>query len=244
MIEKQVDVKTPDGVADCDFFYPDDKGAWPAIIMYTDIGGRRAVFREMAKKLAAEGYAVLVPNPFYRVGRAPVYENFRFGEEKTTARMNELRPSVTPSGVAKDGAAYVDFLLKQKSVTGKIGTVGYCMGGSMAMRTAAAAPASVAACASFHGSQLVTDSPESPHTLAPKIKARMYFGFAIEDRTMPPEAVEKLKAALDGAGANYEGEVYAGARHGWCVKDHTVHHEHQAEHAWHHMLELFQEALH
>jgi dienelactone hydrolase len=121
MIEKQVDVKTPDGVADCDFFYPDDKGAWPAIIMYTDIGGRRAVFREMAKKLAAEGYAVLVPNPFYRVGRAPLYENFTFGEEKTTARMNELRPSVTPSGVAKDGAAYVDFLLKQKSVTGKHG---------------------------------------------------------------------------------------------------------------------------
>ena len=244
MIEKQVDVKTPDGVADCDFIYPDEKGAWPAIIMYTDIGGRRDTFREMAKHLASEGYAVLVPNPFYRVGRAPVYENFKFGEEKTTARMGELRPSVTPAGSAKDGAAFVDFLQHQKQVKGKIGTVGYCMGGGLAMRTAAAAPDAVAACASFHGSQLASDAPDAPHTLGPKIKARMYFGFAIEDRTMPPEAVEKLKSALTAAGANFDGEVYAGARHGWCVKDHTVYHQHQAEHAWHHMLELFKETLH
>jgi len=113
----------------------------------------------------------------------------------------------------------------------------------MAMRTAAAEPDKVAAAVSFHGSQLASAEPDSPHTLAPKIKARMYFGFAIEDRTMPPEAVEKLKSALDAAGVNYEAETYAGARHGWCVKDHSVYHEAQAEHAWHHLVELFKDTL-
>lgn len=240
MIAKQVDIKTPDGVADCDFFYPDENGSYPAIIMYTDIGGRRAVFTEMGKRLAAEGFAVLVPNPFYRAGRAPVYENFKFGEEKTTARMNELRAFVTPAGAARDANAFVAFLSAGKHVKGKIGTVGYCMGGGLAMRTAAAEPDKIGTVVSFHGSNLASDAPDSPHTLAPKIKARLYFGFAIEDRTMPPEAVEKLRAALDAAGVDYEGETFAGARHGWCVKDHTVYHEHQAEHAWHHMLQVLQ----
>ncbi|HXJ01000.1 MAG TPA: dienelactone hydrolase family protein [Micropepsaceae bacterium] len=243
MIEKQVDIKTPDGVADCDFVYPDENGQWPAVIMYTDIGGRREVFREMAKRLAGEGFAVLVPNPFYRLSRAPVYQDFKFGTEATTARMGEVRKYVTPAGVESDAHAYVAFLGNQKPVKGKIGTVGYCMGGGMAMRTAAAEPGKVAAAASFHGSNLASAEPDSPHTLGPRIKAQMYFGFAIEDRTMPPEAVEKLKSALDAAGVNYEGETYAGARHGWCVKDHTVYHEHQAEHAWHHLVEFFKSTL-
>jgi carboxymethylenebutenolidase len=245
MIEKQVDVKTPGGVADCELFYPDEQGSWPGIIVYTDIGGLRPVFRDMAKRLAAEGYAVLVPNPFYRVSRVPVYHDpFKFGEEKTAARMAELRPSVTAAGAMQDAPAFVDFLLSQKQVKGKIGTVGYCMGGGLAMRTAAAAPDTVAACATFHGSQLASADPNSPHTLAPKIKAEMYLGFSIEDRTMPPEAVEKLKAALDAAGVKYDSEVYAGARHGWCVKDHTVYNEPQAERAWSHMVGLFRKALH
>jgi carboxymethylenebutenolidase len=243
MIEKEVDIKTADGVADCDLFYPAENGKWPAIIMYTDIGGRREVFRDMGKRLAAEGFVVLVPNPFYRLSRAPVYENFKFGSESTTARMGEVRKYVTPAGAESDAHAIVGYLLDLKQVNGKIGTVGYCMGGGLAMRTAAAEPGKVQAAASFHGSQLASDAPDSPHTLAPRIKAQMYFGFAIEDRTMPPEAVEKLKSALDSAGVNYEGEVFAGARHGWCVKDHTVYHEHQAEHAWHHMGELFHNAL-
>ena len=245
MIEKQVDVKAPDGVADCELFYPSEQGARPGVIVYTDIGGIRPVFRDMAKRLAAEGFTVLMPNPFYRVSRTPVYhEPFKFGEEKTSARMAEVRPSVTAAGATRDAPAFVDFLLGLKQVEGKIGTVGYCMGGGLAIRTAAAVPNAVAACASFHGSQLVSAEPDSPHTLAPKIKAQMYLGFAIEDRTMPPEAVEKLKAALDAAGVRYGSEVYAGARHGWCVKDHTVYNEPQAERAWSHLLKLFKEALH
>jgi carboxymethylenebutenolidase len=244
MIEKQVDVKTPDGVADCELFYPSEQGAWPGIIYYTDIGGIRPVFRDMAKRLAGDGFTVLMPNPFYRVSRVPVYHDpFKFGEEKTAARMAEVRPAVTAAGAARDAPAFVDFLLAQKQVKGKIGTVGYCMGGGLAIRTAAAVPNTVAACASFHGSQLASAEPDSPHTLAPKIKAQVYLGFAIEDRTMPPEAVEKLKGALDAARVRYGSEVYAGARHGWCVKDHTVYNEPQAERAWSHMLALFREGL-
>jgi carboxymethylenebutenolidase len=243
MVEMQVNVKTADGIADCDLVYPDENGKWPAVILYSDIGGRRPVFRDMAKRLAAEGFVVLVPNPFYRVGPTPVYEDFKFGDEKTTVRMGEVRKFVTAAGSESDAHAFVAFLQSQKQVKGKLGAVGYCMGGGMAMRTAAAEPAKVAAAASFHGSQLASDAPDSPHLLAPKIKAQLYFGFAIEDRSMPPEAVEKLKAALDAAGVNYEAEVYAGARHGWCVKDHTVYHEHQAEHAWHHLVEFFKATL-
>ena len=243
MIEKQVDVKTPDGVEDCDLFYPGENGSWPAVIMYTDIGGRRDTFADMGKRLAAEGFVVLVPNPFYRLSRAPVYQDFKFGTDATTARIGEVRKYVSPAGIESDAHALVAYLLSLKQVNGKIGTVGYCMGGGMAMRTAAAEPGKVLAAASFHGSQLASDAPDSPHTLAAKIKAQMYFGFAIEDRTMPPEAVEKLKSALDAAGVNYEGELYAGARHGWCVKDHTVYHEHQAEHAWHHLGEFLKETL-
>ena len=244
MIEKQVEVKTPDGVADCELFYPSESGAWPGVIMYPDIGGLRPVFREMARRLASEGFVVLVPNPFYRVSRVPVYRDpFKFGDEQMTARMGEVRPSVTASGTERDAHAFVDFLGRQKQLKGKIGAVGYCMGGVMAVRTAAAEPDKIAAAASFHAGQLASAEPDSPHTLAPQIKARLYFGFAIEDRTMPPEAVEKLKSALNAAGVRYEGETYAGGRHGWCVKDHSVYHEAQAEHAWHHLVSLFKETL-
>src|SRR5215813_13190586 len=124
MIEKNVDVKTPDGVADCELFYPSESGTWPGVIMYTDIGGLRPVFRDMAKRLAEEGFVVLVPNPFYRVSRTPVYRDFKFGEENTTKRMAEVRPSITAAGAMRDGPVFVDFLLNQKQVKGKIGTVG------------------------------------------------------------------------------------------------------------------------
>lgn len=244
MIEKQVDVRTPDGVCDCELYYPSEQGSWPGIIMYSDIGGLRPVSRDMGKRLAAEGFVVLVPNPFYRVSRVPVYHDpFKFGEEKTAARMAEIRPSVTAAGAARDAPAFVDFLLGLKQVNGKIGTAGYCMGGGLAMRTAAAVPGKVGVAVSFHGSQLASNEPDSPHTLAPKIKAEMYFGFAIEDRSMPPEAVEKLKGALDAAGVRYDSELYAGAKHGWCVKDHTVYNEPQAERAWAKMVSVFREAL-
>jgi carboxymethylenebutenolidase len=245
MAEKNADIKTADGVADCELFTPEKGvGPWPAVIMYPDIGGLRPVFRDMARRLASDGFAVLVPNSFYRLSRVPVYRDFKFGDDKTTERMGEVRKVVTASGVERDAHAFVNFLSSQPEVKkGKIGTVGYCMGGGMAMRAAAAEPDKVAAAVSFHGSNLASTESDSPHMLAPKIKARMYFGFAIEDRTMPPEAVDRLKSALDAAGVKYQGETYAGARHGWCVKDHHVYHEQQAEHAWHHLVEFLKETL-
>jgi carboxymethylenebutenolidase len=243
MAEKNVDIKTADGVADCELFTPDGAGPWPGVIMYPDIGGLRPVFRDMARRLASDGFVVLVPNPFYRLSRVPVYSDFKFGDDKTTERMGEVRKFISPEGTADDAHAFVNFLTSRPEVKGKIGAVGYCMGGGMAMRAAAAEPDKIAGAASFHGSQLASDDPKSPHTLAPKIKARMYFGFAIEDRTMPPEAVDKLKSALDTAGVGYDAELYAGARHGWCVKDHHVYHEQQAEHAWHHLVHFFKQTL-
>jgi len=244
MIEKQIDIKTSDGVADAELFYPDEKGTWPGIIMYPDIGG-------IAAGLPRHGAAPCLRR-VRRSGPQPVLSGFaragvsrsvpiRRGEDHRAD--GEVRKFVTPAGTERDAKAFVGFLSGLKQIVGKIGTVGYCMGGGMAMRTAAAEPDKVAAAASFHGSQLASAEPDSPHTLAPRIKAQMYFGFAIEDRTMPPEAVEKLKSALDAAGVKYEGELYAGARHGWCVKDHNVYHEHQAEHAWHHLIGFFNETL-
>ena len=176
MIEKKVDIKTADGVCDCEYFHPGEGHTVPAVIMYTDIGGLRPAAHDMGKRLAAEGFAVLVPNPFYRVSRTPVYHHpFAFGEEKSMARVAELRPSVTPDGIARDAVAFADFLSGQKDVKGKIGATGFCMGGTMAVRTAAAVPDKVGSttATSFHGSALgQADAPDSPHKLAPKIKAR------------------------------------------------------------------------
>ena len=203
MIEKQVDVKTPDGVADCELFYPSEQGAWPGVIMYTDIGGIRPVFRDMGKRLAGEGFVVLVPNPFYRVSRVPVYHDpFKFGEEKTAARMAEVRPSVTAAGAARDAPAFVDFLLGAEAGEGQDRHGRLLHGRRPCDADRRCRAGQGRGRASFHGSQLASNEPDFPHTLAPKIKAEMYFGFAIEDRTMPPEAVEKLKEALDAAGSN------------------------------------------
>src|SRR5258708_1243167 len=141
MIEKPVNIKTPDGVAEAEWFCPDEAGQWPGIIMYTDIGGLRPVFRDMARRLASEGFVVLVPNPFYRVSRVPVYPDpFQFGEEKTTARMGEVRKFVTPAGTERDAHAFVGFLGGLKQVAGKIGTACYRTGAGIATPTPAAEP--------------------------------------------------------------------------------------------------------
>ncbi len=240
MQEQKVEIATADGTADA-YFYGARDGL-PGVVMYTDILGVRAAFQDMAKRLSAEGYAVLLPNVFYRVSKMPIFDfPPKFGEEKTVARIGELRPSVSADLFTRDAAAYAAFLAKKSG--GRVGAVGYCMGGAMAVRTAAAAPGSVVAAASFHGSNLAADTPDSPHLLAPKIKARLYFGFAVEDKTMPPEAIAKLNAALDAAHVRHEDDVYEGARHGWCVKDHNVYNPPQANLAWGRLLTFFREAL-
>src|SRR5258708_4809513 len=223
VVETNVEIKTPDGTCDAAFIHP-KSGSHPGVLIWPDAFGLRPSMRDMAKRLAAEGYSVLVPNPFYRVSKAPFTDasNFNFQNPTDRAKLTPLMASVNaPGNAEKDAVAYVGFLDAQKEVnkSKKIGTQGYCMGGPLVVKTAATLPLRIGAGASFHGGGLVTDKPDSPHLLAPKIKARMYFGIASDDDSRQPDAKEKLKEAFAVAKLPAEIEVYAGALHGWCVPD-------------------------
>ncbi|MEO8312522.1 MAG: dienelactone hydrolase family protein, partial [Caldimonas sp.] len=210
--------------------------------------------REMGRRLAGEGYAVLVPNLFYRVSKSPQYEtaaNVDFTDAATRARLGPLIGSINAVGAAeKDAAVYVAFLDAQAQVdrARRIGTQGYCMGGALAMRTAAAVPERIGAGASFHGGGLVTDKADSPHLLAPRIRARMYIGVAANDDQRQPEAKDKLRAAFVAARVPVEIEVYP-ARHGWCIADMPtesgapIYSPPDAERAWSKLLALYRSAL-
>jgi carboxymethylenebutenolidase len=245
VIEQHVEIRTADGTSDGVLFTADDGRPSPGVIFLTDIGGIRPSQRQMAGRVAAEGYTVLMPNIFYRTGKLPVW-NFKlnFGEERTTKRMAELKGPLTPEAAERDGAAYVDFLAGEESVSsGPMGVVGYCLSGSCAMRTAAVRPDGIAAAASFHGGGLYTDDLNSPHRALPRVKARLYFGHAIQDKSMPQEAIEKLDQALARWGGRYESEVYEGAFHGWTVPDSPVYNSPQAEKAFGKLRELFGKTL-
>jgi len=249
VVDSDVTVKTPDGSCDAAFIHP-ALGAYPGVILWADAAGLRPTMRDMAKRVAAEGYSVLVPNPFYRVSKAPQFTavaSIDFRSPDTLAKLRPLMASVQPAGNAeKDAAAYVAFLDEQPQVdkTKKIGTQGYCMGGALVVRTAASVPNRIGAGASFHGGGLVTDKPDSPHLLAPKVKARMYFGVAASDDQRQPDAKEKLKESFAKAGVAVEIEVYP-AKHGWCVPDMPVedgvpiYDEAQAERAWRKLIALY-----
>jgi carboxymethylenebutenolidase len=222
VVETDVEIKTPDGTCDAAFIHPAG-GSHPGVLIWTDAFGLRPSMREMGKRLAAQGYSVLVPNPFYRMGKAPFWtdaSSVDFGKE--IGKIRPLMGSVGADGNAeKDAVAYIEFLDKQKQVnkSKKIGTQGYCMGGALVMRTAATVPDRVGAGGSFHGGNLVTDMPNSPHLLAPKIKAKMYFGVAMSDDKQRPDDKDKLKDAFIAAGNPAEIEVYGTCFHGWCVPD-------------------------
>lgn len=213
----------------------------PGVIHLTDIGGIRPSQRQMTLQLAGKGYTVLMPNVFYRTSRTPVFDfPIQPGEERTMNRFAELGAPLTPEAMDSDLAAYVDFLAANKHVSdGPMGVVGYCFSGKMAMRAAAVRPDKIAAAASFHGGGLYTDSPSSPHLVLPKIKARLYFGHAIKDRSMPEEAIEKLNRALESWGGKYESEIYPGALHSWTVPDSHVYNPQQAARAFTKLTELF-----
>jgi carboxymethylenebutenolidase len=246
MFEKNLDIKTPDGVADALYYAPNESGSWPGVILYVDAMGVRTSFYEMAKRLANEGFAVLLPNVYYRSSRLPLADHdLNITDEKDKPIIQAMMAKTTPDAVRRDAPAYIDALAAQKQTKkGKMGVAGFCMSGSFALRTAALAPDRIAAAASFHGSRLATDDPESSHRLAPQLKnAQLYFGFAVEDQSMPPEAIDKLRAALDEAGVQYGSEVYDGAKHGWVVRDHRAYNPAQSERAWKSMVALFKEAL-
>ena len=247
--EKTVEIKTPDGTCDAAFIHP-ATGAHAAVIIWPDAFGLRPSMRNMAKRLASEsGYSVLVPNPFYRVGKAPMFEDASKVDFTTERpKINPLMASINAAGtVEKDAPAFVAWLDQQPQVdrTKKIGTQGYCMGGALVVRTAAAVPDRIGAGGSFHGGGLVNQTPTSPHLLAPKIKGRMYFGIATNDDMQQPDAKTALKAAFDAAKVPVEVEVYSMAQHGWCVPDmpNNLYKMDDAERAWTKLLALYKAAL-
>jgi len=252
VVETDVDIKTPDGVCNAAFIHP-RTGSHPGVLIWADAFGLRPALREMGKRLAAEGYSVLVPNPFYRVTRDPQFNTatFNFQNQADRAKLTPLMGSINAEGSAeRDAVAFVAWLDQQKEVnkSKKIGTQGYCMGGPLVMRTAAAANNRIGAGGSFHGGNLVNDTPSSPHLLAPKIHARMYFGVAKNDDERQPDAKDKLKAAFEAARVPAEIEVYP-AQHGWCMSDMPapagtpIYSKPDAERAWGKLLALYKTAL-
>ena len=243
--ERDVDVATPDGTADSYFVHP-SSGAHPGVIVWPDILGLRPAFRMMGRRLAESGYSVLVVNPFYRSRRAPVVpEGASFQNPEVRNTVMPLAQSLNAETHVTDARAFVAFLDQQAAVDRdrKIGTTGYCMGGPIVMRTAAAAPNRVGAGASFHGGGLVTETPDSPHLLIPDMDAHFLFAIAENDDQSDPNAKSVLREAFASAGLPAEIEVYAGAQHGWCPPDSAVYNEAQAERAWTRLLVLFETAL-
>jgi len=246
VVERDVDVPMSSGVADSALFYPAGKGTWPGVLIWTDILGLRPVFRDMGRRLAAQGYVVLVPNPFYRNRRAPVVDgSFDFSKPEDRAKVMPLAAALTADANISDAKSLITFLdaQPQSSKKAKLGVQGYCMGGPLTFRTAATVPTRVGAAATFHGGGLVTDKPDSPHLLIPQMKAQVYCAVADNDDKRDPAAKEKLKEAFASTKVPAKVEVYAGANHGWTVKGSTPYDEAAAERAWSKLTALYRKAL-
>jgi carboxymethylenebutenolidase len=245
VVEKDVEVKTPDGTADAALFHPPGQGTWPAVLIWPDILGLRPVFREMGRRLAAQGYVVLVPNPFYRARKAPVVDDtFDFNKPEDRAKVMPLAGALTHEAATRDATAFVAFLDAQPQTarTKKIGTQGYCMGGPLVFRTAAAVPNRVGAVASFHGGGLVSDQPTSPHQLVARSNAAYLVAIAQNDDQSQPTAKDVLRKTFADTGRKATVEVYPAA-HGWCVRGSAAYNEAAAEKAWSELLALYKQAL-
>lgn len=239
--ESEVNIKTPDGVADAYFVHP-AKGAAPGVLMWPDIFGLRPAFRQMGRRLAESGYSVLVVNPFYRIKKAPTASQ---GAASPMQEVGPMMQSLTEPIQMSDAKTFIGWLDQQKAVDKKrkMGTQGYCMGGPIALRTAAAMPGRVGAVASFHGAALVTKAPDSPHLQAATSKAQFLIAIAANDDARSPTDKDVLKETFAKAHLTAEIEVYTGAAHGWCPPDTKVYNEPQAEKAWSRLLVLYGRAL-
>lgn len=249
MVEKEVEIRMASGVCDAVLYETEDGKKRPGVVHYPDIMGIRPSHRAMAKRLAEAGYTVLLVNPFYRTVRGNCFDftpNFA-GDEKTMKRFGELAGPLPPAAMETDAATYLNYLGTLHSVSAAtMGAVGYCFTGQMALRTAAARPDRTGAIASFHGGGLYTDKPTSPHhalSRIPKDGPRLYFGHAVNDHSMPQEAINQLDAALKSWGGKYESEVYKDALHGWTVADSAAYNQPQAERAFGKLNALFAAAL-
>ncbi len=243
-----IDIKTQDG--DCDVFiaHPEGNGPYPAVLFLMDAFGLRDYLYAMAKEIASHGYYVLLPNLFYRVRRSPMVDlKFPIRPEDMPEAAKQLMPlfqSYNPEFGIRDTAVFLDFLAQQKQVLpGKIGVTGYCMGGGLAIRAAAAYPDRIAAAASFHAGNLATDTPNSPHLLLSQIKAQVYIAHADNDKNMPPEQIERLRKALDQAGLRYEAELYSGAAHGFTMADLPAYNGVALKRHWNKLFDLFNRTL-
>jgi carboxymethylenebutenolidase len=243
-----VDIATSDGTADAFVAAPEDGARHPGVLLYMDAFGPRRRLEEMAGDIAAQGYVVLVPHVFYRHGPAPLLDASALKDPEQRGKLFErISPwmrELTPERVATDADAYIDYLRSHDQVdSGPLGVVGYCMGGALALRTAAERPGDVGAVAAFHPGRLATDAPDSPHLLADRIEAEVYVASADQDQSMPPEQQERLDAALTEAGVTHVCEQYDGAQHGFTMSDTPAYDEAATERHWRSLLGLFDRTL-
>jgi carboxymethylenebutenolidase len=245
-VGKDVVVKTADGEADAFLVYPEGKGTWPAVLIWTDIGGLRPVFKEMATRLAAQGYVVLAPNPFYRSAKPAEYANTSFGDPAGRTKLMSYRGAMTLPGIDSDAKAYLAYLDAQPQVNKKkpAGVQGYCMGGPLTFRTAAAVPNRIGGAATFHGGGLVDQTPNSPHLLIPTTspKAAFLCCVAKNDDARAPADKDVLKKAFADAKRPAVVEVYGGD-HGWTVPGSAVYNQAEAERAWAALTAHYKKAL-
>lgn len=245
MSHEQISIRTPDGECPAHVFTPAGEGPWPPAIIYMDALAIRPTLLDMGQRLADAGYVVLLPDLFYRYGPyAPLVPKDVFASAEARAVLGPMMRSTDGRRAAEDTAAFLARLDSRRDVAGrKVGVVGYCMGGALALAAAAAFPDRIAAAASFHGGNLATDAADSPHLLAPRIKARVYVAGADRDAHYPPEMAERLDDALTAAGVDHRCEIYEGALHGWTMADVPVFNPDAAERHWRELLRLFGETL-
>jgi carboxymethylenebutenolidase len=246
MTQTEVKIPTPDGEARAYTFTPEGAGPWPAVIFFMDAPAIRPTLFQMSERLASNGYYVLLPDMFWRAGPyEPINLREAMRDEETRrAIFGKFMASTDPEKSTRDTGAFLDWLSKQPQVKGtKVGCTGYCMGGGLALRAAGNYPDRIVAAAAFHGGRLATDAPDSPHLLAPKIKAKVYVAGADEDAGFMPDQADRLREALTAAGVDNEVTIYAGAKHGYAPPDMPVFNEEASERHWREMLKLFGETL-
>jgi carboxymethylenebutenolidase len=238
---ENVEIRTADGICPAYVFRPSGIGPWPAVLVYMDGIGIRPAMLDIAARLATYGYFVLLPDLFYRSGPyAPMDARTVFAVPEQRKELTEkfLAPT-TPTRVMSDTRFFLDYLAAQPDIKpGGIGTTGYCRGGFMSLTAAGTFPERIAAAASYHGSRLATDDPDSPHLLAPRIRARLYIGGASEDQSFPDDMKQRLEIALTEAGVDHSIETYP-ARHGWVLSDTLAHDAAAGERHWQTLTALF-----
>ena len=246
MAAEQVTIRTRDGECPTRVFTPErGSGPWPAVILYMDGLAIRPALFEMAQRMADGGYVVLLPDLFYRAGPyAPMDPKEIFSGGSVREKLARFFTSTSKTLAAADSAAFIAYIDTRTDVRGtKIGVTGYCMGGGIALTVAAAYPDRIAAAASFHGGNLATDDADSPHRLAPKIKARVYVAGADKDEGYPRGQAERLEKALSEAHVDHRCEIYQGALHGWTMTDFPIFDAEAAERHWRELFKLFGETL-